>query len=85
MAGESIYGGAGRLAQPDEVWNYGRGDGVEKALLLANIFRQRAPDESMTIDIFSGHAKLKAGSQEYVFATGKGLPDQVWEVPPGAQ
>ncbi len=34
---ESIYDEAGRLAQPDEVWNYGRGDGVEKALLLANV------------------------------------------------
>lgn len=37
----SISGGPGRLAQPDEVWNYGRGDGVEKALLLAAVFRAR--------------------------------------------
>ena len=41
---ESIYDEPGRLAQPDEVWNYGRGDGVEKALLLANILRARHPE-----------------------------------------
>ena len=34
---ESIYDGASRLAQPDEVWNFGTGDGLEKCLLAANI------------------------------------------------
>jgi hypothetical protein len=33
---ESIYDGPSRLAQPDEVWNYSRGDGLEKCILLAN-------------------------------------------------
>ena len=32
----SIYDGPSRLAQPDEVWNYGTGDGLEKCLLAAN-------------------------------------------------
>lgn len=32
----SIYDGPGRLAQPDEVWNFGRGDGLEKCYLVAN-------------------------------------------------
>ena len=36
LAGESIYDGPSRLAQPDEVWNFGRGDGLEKCLLAAN-------------------------------------------------
>jgi hypothetical protein len=35
MPDESIYDGK-RLALPDEVWNFGRGDGIEKALLLAD-------------------------------------------------
>jgi hypothetical protein len=39
--GESIYGGEARLAQPDEVWNFRRGDGFEKALLVANVLRGR--------------------------------------------
>ena len=38
---ESIYDGPARLAQPDEVWNFRRGDGLEKALLVANIVRGR--------------------------------------------
>jgi len=37
----SIYDGAARLAQPDEVWNFRRGDGFEKALLVANVLRGR--------------------------------------------
>ena len=37
LGDESIYDGASRLAQPDEVWNFGTGDGLEKCLLAANI------------------------------------------------
>ena len=51
LADESIYDGPARLAQPDEVWNYGRGDGVEKALLLANLFRARYPALRSVIDV----------------------------------
>ena len=36
MPGESIYDGPARLAQPDEVWNFQRGDGLEKCLVAAN-------------------------------------------------
>lgn len=36
LPGESIYDGTSRLAQPDEVWNFGRGDGLERCLLAAN-------------------------------------------------
>ena len=32
-----LYDGPSRLAQPDEVWNFGRGDGLEKCLLAANV------------------------------------------------
>ena len=37
LPNESIYDDPSRLAQPDEVWNFGRGDGLEKCLLAANI------------------------------------------------
>ena len=36
LPNESIYDGASRCASPDEVWNFGRGDGLEKCLLVAN-------------------------------------------------
>ena len=81
MPDESIYDEAGRLAQPDEVWNYGRGDGAEKALLLATILRDRAADEDMTIEVSPTAAILKAGSREYAFASQKGLKPKVWTIP----
>lgn len=37
LGNESIYDGSSRLAQPDEVWNYRTGDGLEKCLLAANV------------------------------------------------
>lgn len=37
LGDESIYDGPSRLAQPDEVWNFGTGDGLEKCLLAANV------------------------------------------------
>jgi hypothetical protein len=37
LSDESIYDGPSRLAQPDEAWNFGRGDGLEKCLLAANV------------------------------------------------
>jgi len=38
MPGESIYSD-NRLAQPDEVWNFGLGDGMEKAFVLMNYIK----------------------------------------------
>ena len=43
MSSDSIYD-AKRLAQPDEVANYKTGDGLEKALALANIIHSEAPN-----------------------------------------
>ncbi|MBN1857332.1 MAG: hypothetical protein JW846_10335 [Dehalococcoidia bacterium] len=74
----SIYDGPGRLAQPDEVWNYGRGDGVEKALLLANVFHARQPDSSLELSVTPGSARLVAGDGIYEFSSRKALPPQVW-------
>ncbi len=48
MPNQSIYAGP-RVAQPDEVWNYGRGDGLEKAICLANILKKR--NRGLRIDI----------------------------------
>jgi hypothetical protein len=44
----SIYDGA-RMGQPDEVWNYGRGDGLEKAICILNIIRRRNPQEDVRL------------------------------------
>jgi hypothetical protein len=62
LADESIYDGPGRLAQPDEVWNYGRGDGAEKALLLANILRSRHPVLPLSIAMTPRQATFTVGA-----------------------
>jgi hypothetical protein len=81
MPSESIYDEPGRLAQPDEVWNYGRGDGVEKALLLAVLLRRRNPEAGIVIKLFPGVAILKMGDEEFSFVSSKDLPEQEWEIP----
>lgn len=81
MPDESIYDEKGRLAQPDEVWNFGRGDGVEKAVLLGNILRESMPVEEMVIRISPSETVLETGSERYVFSSSKGLSDAEWVLP----
>jgi len=77
----SIYDEPGRLAQPDEVWNFGRGDGAEKALLLAAVLRARMPEEEIRIDATPTRAVLVAQSISHEFPSQKRLRDQTWEIP----
>jgi len=81
MDGESIYDGPGRLAQPDEVWNYRRGDGLEKAVLLGCILRHRDPEASISIDVAPGNAVLEVGAETYSFCSRKALAAQRWTIP----
>ncbi len=78
MPDGSIYDGPGRLAQPDEVWNYGRGDGLEKAVLLANILHSRMPDEEVVIEVSPDRAWLKVGQTGYAFSSRKEIREQAW-------
>lgn len=49
FSSESIYNGESRLALPDEVWNYKRGDGLEKAILFMNVLHNRYPQDEINI------------------------------------
>jgi hypothetical protein len=71
MKNTSIYDGQ-RLAQPDEVANYGTGDGIEKALLMANVICARKPEQTIEITVNHNDVTLKADAQ-YVFVSGKAL------------
>jgi hypothetical protein len=82
MPDESIYDEPGRLAQPDEVWNYGRGDGAEKALLLAAILRARHPKDACVLDVQPDRATVHAAGREEMFASRKGLRAQRWDAAP---
>ena len=68
---KSIYD-SGRMAQPDEVWNFGRGDGAEKAFLMANALINNNPDLKITITLSKGNAVLHCDGEEYTFMTSKG-------------
>jgi len=75
MKNASIYDGK-RLAQPDEVANYRTGDGLEKAFLLANVIRQRNPQQDIEMIADNSGVVLK-GEREYRFASDKALKKHV--------
>jgi hypothetical protein len=82
MPDVSIYDEKGRLAQPDEVWNYRHGDGVEKAVLLANILRRRQPGEKFHIQVSPDQVSLKGADHDVTFHSNKGLNKAVWSILP---
>ena len=70
MPNQSIYDDK-RLALPDEVWNFGRGDGIEKAILLADVIVQH--NKSAAISIIAENKKilLTCSHEEYIFESDK--------------
>ena len=75
LACESIYDGPSRMAQPDEVWNFGRGDGLEKCLLAANI----AGGDEIVVD--GGMARLvRGGKIVFESSTSKRPLETTWNL-----
>ena len=72
LPAESIYDGA-RAAQPDEVWNYGRGDGFEKAVTAAAILRRRHTGLPLRLEADAGVCRLRAGDRDYAWPSAKPL------------
>ncbi len=77
--GESIYD-ANRMALPDEVVNFNRGDGIEKAITLANVARARKISISMQQN--GTQFTLSAGEESFDFTSSKRLilPDLPFSV-----
>ncbi|HOW09769.1 MAG TPA: hypothetical protein PLX08_08200 [Bacteroidales bacterium] len=69
---ESIYG-SGRLAQPDEVWNFRRGDGIEKAFLLADVIVRKNPAAQIRMEIDREMVKMLCDGDIYYFKSSKSL------------
>ena len=67
---ESIYVG-NRLALPDEVWNFRRGDGIEKALLFADYLIHMDSCSKISIDINNDKVILKIYEDVYQFKSNK--------------
>jgi hypothetical protein len=76
LPNESIYDGT-RAAQPDEVWNYGRGDGLERALCLANIWKARHPQDTIRIVSREGGVRVNLGPAQVSWPTSKGLEKEL--------
>ena len=69
---ESIYDG-NRLALPDEVWNFRRGDGIEKAFLLADFLLHNDKSSTISIEIDQSKVLLTTGQHEFHFTSHKKL------------
>jgi hypothetical protein len=76
LTDESIYDGK-RLALPDEVWNFRRGDGIEKAFLLADFIIQKYPEASLVIEIVNEKVILKYENEDYLFSSSKSFRKSV--------
>jgi len=75
MPKESIYDNK-RLAQPDEVANYARGDGIEKAITLANILHKRDVQKEISITITDSSVVVDA-AQKFEFESSKGFEKKI--------
>jgi hypothetical protein len=65
---ESIYDG-NRLALPDEVVNYQRGDGIEKALVLANLLTSRDKGTYVHFTVKGSEVMVRFGQLVFKFST----------------
>jgi len=73
---QSIYDGA-RIAQPDEVWNYRIGDGLERAICLANILNSRDPNQNMEINVEKDHVDIIIDGATITWPSVKGLQGNI--------
>lgn len=67
---ESIYD-SNRLALPDEIWNFKLGDGIEKAILLADIIIQKDSSASVGINISGEKVVLESEGSKFHFTSRK--------------
>ncbi len=77
MSNESIYDG-NRLAQPDEVVNYNAGDGIEKAITMANILCSCDPNLTIPVDIDGPKVSLLANGKEFAFTSEKSFQTKLF-------
>lgn len=76
LPADSIYEEA-RVALPDEVWNYQRGDGLEKLLCAANVLKARHPDRDYMLEVEPTRAILTGPGVSLALPSSKGLSDSI--------
>ncbi len=70
LSDESIYSG-NRLALPDEVWNFRRGDGIEKALLFTDYLIHNDSSAKVNIEISDKKVILTYNGADFHFSSEK--------------
>ena len=81
----SIYDEPFRFAQPDEVWNFKRGDGWEKGLTLVNILRARRPESSFALTVRGDGVTVSEGEREVARFTTRKRPPESLRIEPSAK
>ncbi|MFZ0281968.1 MAG: hypothetical protein WAL29_09980, partial [Bacteroidales bacterium] len=76
MDNHSIYDD-NRLSLPDEVWNFRRGDGIEKAILLADFIIKKDSLSTLSIEIDKKNVSLKYNGAIYYFKSSKSLEKSI--------
>ncbi|MDE7149944.1 MAG: hypothetical protein K2O01_06010 [Bacteroidales bacterium] len=78
----SIYDEDFRLAQPDEVWNYGRGDGLEKAVAMLAVLKRRHPGTAyrLTVGPQAAVGPVAERTAVYVFPSQKKVGSRTFTV-----
>lgn len=72
----SIYDGK-RMAMPDEVWNFRCGDGIEKALLLADFIIHVDNSKQVTIESSDRNVDLGYNDETFRFSSRKGFSKRI--------
>jgi hypothetical protein len=65
------------VAQPDEAWNFQRGDGLEKAFCLAAILKARHPDAALSLDCRTDGVVLEGVGLRVAWPSRKGLEQRL--------
>ena len=66
-----------RLSQPDELWNFKTGDGLEKAIALAVCWKNRYPQSHIEIKSNKNDVELSLNGNIHNFKTNKGLDKHI--------
>lgn len=76
LENQSIYDGT-RMAQPDEVWNFQRGDGAEKAFVMAGLLKHRQPERPLRLQFAGDQVHIHWDGQTQSFESTKGLQKEL--------
>ncbi len=66
-----------RLSQPDELWNFKTGDGLEKAIAIAVCWKNRYPQSHIEIKSNKNDVELSLNGNIHKFKTNKGLDKHI--------